>query len=141
MSVLTQSARAVIESDRPAHLVTLNPDGSPHVTLAWVALEDDEILIASLRRFRKLRNIERDPRVALSIEGLGLHPLGLREYLVVYGTARIDQGGAVELLRRLARVYLGPDSTFPPDPDPPPGWITRITPHRLGGAGRWLRGE
>jgi PPOX class probable F420-dependent enzyme len=141
MSVLTQSARAVIESDRPAHLVTLNPDGSPHVTLAWVALEDDEILIASLRRFRKLRNIERDPRVALSIEGLGLHPIGLREYLVVYGTARIDEGGAAELLRRLARIYIGPDSDFPPDPDPPPGWITRITPDRLGGAGPWLRGE
>jgi PPOX class probable F420-dependent enzyme len=142
MSVLTQSARAVIESDRPAHLVTLNPDGSPQVTLAWVALDDnDEILIASLRRFRKLRNIERDPRVSLSIEGLGLHPLGLREYLVVYGTARIEEGGAPELLRRLARAYLGPDSTFPPDPNPPPGWITRITPQRLGGAGPWLQGE
>jgi PPOX class probable F420-dependent enzyme len=142
MSVLTQSARAVIESDRPAHLVTLNPDGSPHVTLAWVALEEnDEILIASLRRFRKLRNIERDPRVSLSIEGLGVHPIGLREYLVVYGTARIEEGGAAELLRRLARVYLGPDSGFPPDPNPPPGWITRITPERLGGAGPWLQGE
>jgi PPOX class probable F420-dependent enzyme len=141
LSVLTQSARAVIESDRPAHLVTLNPDGSPHVTLAWVALEDDEILIASLRRFRKLRNIERDPRVSLSIEGLGLHPIGLREYLVVYGTARIEEGGAADLLRRLARVYMGPDSGFPPDPNPPPGWITRITPDRLGGAGPWLRGD
>jgi PPOX class probable F420-dependent enzyme len=141
MSVLTQSARAVIESDRPAHLVTLNPNGSPHVTLAWVALDHDEILIASLRRFRKLRNIERDPRVSLSIEGLGLHPIGLREYLVVYGTARIEEGGAAELLRRLARVYIGPDSGFPPDPNPPPGWITRIKPERLGGAGPWLRGD
>jgi PPOX class probable F420-dependent enzyme len=141
VAILTESARKVIESDRLAHLVTLNPDGSPHVTLAWVALEDDEILIASLRRFRKLRNIERDPRVSLSIEGLGLHPIGLREYLVIYGTARIDEGGAADLLRRLAGVYLGPNSGFPPDPDPPPGWITRITPDRLGGAGPWLRGE
>jgi hypothetical protein len=106
-----------------------------------VALQDDEILIASLRRFRKLRNIERDPRVSLSIEGLGLHPIGLREYLVVYGTARIEEGGAAELLRRLARVYIGPDSTFPPDANPPPGWITRITPQRLGGAGPWLTGD
>jgi PPOX class probable F420-dependent enzyme len=141
MTVLTQSAQAVIESDRLAHLVTLNPDGSPHVTLAWVALEQDEILIASLRRFRKLRNIERDPRVSLSIEGLGLHPIGLREYLVVYGTARVEEGGAADLLRRLARIYIGPDSDFPPDPNPPPGWITRITPKRLGGAGPWLHGE
>jgi PPOX class probable F420-dependent enzyme len=141
MTVLTESARAVIESDRLAHLVTLNPDGSPHVTLAWVALDEDEIVLGSLRRFRKLRNIEADPRVSLSIEGLGLHPIGLREYLVVHGRARIEEGGAAELLRRLARVYIGPDSTFPPDENPPPGWITRIVPERLGGAGPWLEGR
>ena len=141
MTVLTPSARAVIESDHPAHLVTLNPDGSPHVTLAWVGLDGDEIVIASLRHFRKLRNIERDPRVSVSMLGLGLHPIGLREYLVVYGTARVLQGGAAELLRRLARVYIGPDTTFPPDENPPPGWITWITPVRLGGAGPWTRGE
>jgi PPOX class probable F420-dependent enzyme len=138
MAVLTQSAREVIESDHLAHLVTLNPDGSPHVTVAWVGLDGDELVIASLRRFRKLRNIENDPRVSVSIEGLGLHPIGLREYLVVYGTARIEPGGAAELLRRLARVYIGPDTTFPPDESPPPGWITRITPERLGGAGPWM---
>jgi PPOX class probable F420-dependent enzyme len=141
MAVLTQSAREVIESDHLAHLVTLNPDGSPHVTVAWVGLDRDELVIASLRRFRKLRNIENDPRVSVSIEGLGLHPIGLREYLVVYGTARIEPGGAADLLRRLARVYIGPDTAFPPDESPPPGWITRITPERLGGAGPWLRGS
>lgn len=140
MTVLTPSARAVIESDHLAHLVTLNPDGSPHVTIAWVALDGEEIVFASLRYFRKLRNIERDPRVSLSIEGLGLHPIGLREYLVVSGRARIEPGGAADLLRRLAQVYIGPDSTFPPDRDPAPGWITRITPERLGGAGPWLSG-
>lgn len=141
MSVLTPSARAVIDSDHLAHLVTLNPDGSPHVSLAWVALDGDEIVLGTLRRFRKLRNIERDPRVSLSIEGLGLHPIGLREYLVVQGRARVVEGGAADLLERLARVYLGPDASFPPDEDPPPGWITRITPERLGGAGPWMRGE
>jgi len=141
VSVLTPSARPVIESDHLAHLVTLNPDGTPHVTIAWLGLDGDEIVIASLRWFRKLRNIQRDPRVSVSMEGLALHRIGLREYLVVYGTARIEEGGAADLLRRLARVYIGPDTTFPPDQDPPPGWITRITPKRLGGAGPWLRGE
>jgi PPOX class probable F420-dependent enzyme len=142
MTVLTPSARAVIESDHPAHLVTLNRDGTPQITMAWVGLEGDELVIGSLRWFRKLRNIERDPRVALSFAGLGiLQPIGLPEILVVYGRARIEEGGAAELLRRLARVYLGPDSTFPPDENPPPGWVTRIGPQRLGGQGPWLRGE
>lgn len=141
MSVLTPAARAVIESDHQAHLVTLNADGSPHVTLAWVGLEGEEIVIASLRYFRKLRNIERDPRVSVSMMGLNLLPIGLREYLVVYGTARITEGGAADLLRRLAKVYIGPDTTFPQDSDPPPGWITRIAPERLGGFGPGLRSD
>ena len=141
MSVLSDEARAALTSGNLAHLTTLGRDGSPHVTLAWVGLEDDEIVIGSLRRFRKLRNIERDPRVSLSIEGLGLHPIGLREYLVVYGTARVEEGGAADLLHRLARVYIGPDTNFPPDENPPPGWITRITAERLGGAGPWTQGQ
>jgi hypothetical protein len=44
MSVLPDSARAVLESDGLAHLVTVNPDGSPQVTIVWVGLEGDEIV-------------------------------------------------------------------------------------------------
>ena len=43
---------------------------------------------------------------------------GLTEYLVIYGTARITEGGAPELLQRLARRYLGPDVRFPPMDNP-----------------------
>jgi PPOX class probable F420-dependent enzyme len=130
-------AREVLESDRLAHLVTLNPDGSPQVTCVWVGLEGDEIVSGHLGARQKVRNIERDPRVALSIEAKGVNELGLQEYLVVHGIARIQEGGAPELLQRLARTYIGPDVVFPPMPDPPPGFVTRITAERLGGVGPW----
>jgi PPOX class probable F420-dependent enzyme len=130
-------AREVLESDRLAHLVTLNPDGSPQVTCVWVGLEGDEIVSGHLGTWQKVRNIERDPRVALSIEAKGANELGLQEYLVVHGIARIQEGGAPELLQRLARTYIGPDVVFPPMPDPPPGFVTRITVERLGGVGPW----
>jgi PPOX class probable F420-dependent enzyme len=130
-------AREVLESDELAHLVTLNPDGSPQVTCVWVGLEGDEIVSGHLGRWKKVRNIERDPRVALSIETRQTNDMGLREYLVVHGKARIEEGGAPELLQRLARTYIGPDVTFPPMPDPPPGCVTRITVDRLGGVGPW----
>jgi hypothetical protein len=81
--------------------------------------------------------MERDPRVALSIEAEGVNSLGLKRYLVAYGRARITEGGAPELLARLAATYLGPTVDFPPMPDPPAGYITHITVHRVAGVGPW----
>jgi PPOX class probable F420-dependent enzyme len=137
MTGLPDSARIVIESAALAHLVTLNPDGSPQVTCVWVGLDGDEIVCAHLPRHRKVKNIERDPRVALSIEAEGSNELGLKHYLIVYGRARITTGGAAELLQRLAETYLGPGVKFPPMPDPPPGYITHIAVDRLAGVGPW----
>ena len=79
----------------------------------------------------------RDPRVTLSLEGTRSNDFGLREYLVVHGRARIEEGGAPELLQRLAHTYIGPGTKFPPMPDPPPGYVLRTTVERLGGLGPW----
>jgi PPOX class probable F420-dependent enzyme len=127
----------VLESGRLAHFVTLNPDGSPQVSCVWVGLEGDEIVSGHLGRWQKVRNIERDPRVSLSVETDTLNEIGLAEYLVVHGRARIQEGGAPELLQRLAYTYIGPDVVFPPVAEPPPGFVTRITVERLGGVGPW----
>ena len=98
MANLHPQARELIESDRLAHMVTLNPDGSPQVTCVWVGLDGDEIVSAHLGRYQKVKNVERDPRVSISIEGEGLSQIGLPKYLVVKGTARIQDGGAPELV-------------------------------------------
>ena len=119
-TLLPDSARAVLDSPALAHLVTLNPDGSPQVTVVWVGLDGDEIVAAHLPEHRKVRNIRNDSRVALSIETGMRNAIGLNEYLVVYGTARITEGGAAELLQQLAYTYLGPEVRFPPMDNPPP---------------------
>src|SRR5579884_432425 len=135
---LPESARAIVESGALAHLVTLNPDGSPQVTCVWVGLDGDEIVSGHLSGGQqKLRNIRRDPRVALSIEGTEIQPPGLKQYLVVHGRARLEEGDAPELLQRLAHVYLGPDVRFPAMDDPPPGHVMRIDVDRIGGVGPW----
>jgi len=135
---LPDNARALVESGRLAHLVTLNPDGSPQVSCVWVGLDGGEIVSGHLfAGQRKLQNVRRDPRVTISIEGTELQPPGLMQYLVLHGRARITEGGAPELLQELAYRYLGPDVTFPPMPDPPPGFVMRTTVERLGGVGPW----
>jgi PPOX class probable F420-dependent enzyme len=63
--LIPDEARALLESDALAHLVTLEPDGRPQMSCVWVGLEDDDIVFASLGRRRKLDNIARDPRVTL----------------------------------------------------------------------------
>ncbi|MGA7419786.1 MAG: PPOX class F420-dependent oxidoreductase [Acidimicrobiales bacterium] len=137
MPLLTPEARELLDSDALVHLVTLNDDGSPQLSCVWVGLEGDEILSGHMLHRRKVRNVERDPRVVLSLEGRGSNERGLREYLVVYGHARVQEGGAATLLQKLAHVYLGPDAVFPPPGFDAPGYVLRITPERLGGVGPW----
>ena len=131
MAPIPREARALLESDALAHLVTLNADGSPQVTCIWVGLDGDEIVAGHLFPQQKLKNIERDPRVSLSLESKETNETGLRQYLVVHGRARITEGGAPELLHELAQTYIGPGTKFPPMPDPPPGKVTHTTPERF----------
>jgi PPOX class probable F420-dependent enzyme len=136
MVEMPETARAVIESGRLAHLVTVNPDGGPHVTLVWVGLDGDEIVVGKLMPDQKIRNIGRDSRVSLSIEAEG-DQYGMQNYLVVEGTARVTEGGGAALLHDLAQRYIAPGAQFPPMPDPPDGFVIRIAPTRVRGMGPW----
>jgi len=138
---LPDSARALIESGALAHLVTLNRDGSAQVSCVWVGLDEGELVSGHLGDRQKLRNVRRDPRVVLSLEGTEIQPPGLKQYLIVHGRARLVDGGAPELLQELAHTYLGPDVRFPPMDNPPPGQVMRITIERIGGVGPWADGS
>lgn len=137
--MLPDSAKEVVSSASLAHVVTLDPDGAPQVTLAWAGLDGDDIVMATLPDQRKLANMRRDPRVALSFETQRVNDFGLTEYLVVYGRATVREGGGPELLQELAHTYIGPGVKFPPMPDPPPGFVTRVVVERVGGIGPWAR--
>ena len=137
---LNDAARALIGSGADATLVTINPDGTPQLSVVWVALQSgddgDELVAAHLSdNYQKVRNIRRDPHVALTI--LAPAQSGqMREYLKVAGTARITEGGAPELLKQLATALLGTDEYFPPA-DAPAGYLTRIKVESVGGQGAW----
>jgi PPOX class probable F420-dependent enzyme len=135
---IPQSIRDLVAKAPLAHLTTLNQKGGPQVTVVWVGIEGEELVIGHLAVHQKVRNIRRDTRVALSMLSDTTNAQGLREYLVIYGDARITEGGAVPLLQDLARTYLGPQVEFPPlSMRNIPGYITRITPARFSGIGPW----
>jgi PPOX class probable F420-dependent enzyme len=105
----------------------------------WMALEStpdgDELVAAHLAEYQKTRNIRRDPRVAVTILSTE-HPQQQTPYLAITGTARIVEGGAPELLKKLARAMLGSDEHFPP-PNSPDGLLTRVRIDKVGGSSSW----
>jgi PPOX class probable F420-dependent enzyme len=137
--ILSDAAHDLLVSAAVATVATLDADGSPHLSVAWVGVEEDEIVFGTLHDQRKLRNLRRDPRVALTVHSDRINAWGLREYLVIDGTARITEGGAPELLQRLALTYIGPDAIVPAMPNPPPGFVTRVKVERVSGVGSWRR--
>jgi PPOX class probable F420-dependent enzyme len=133
---LEGSARALIGRGADATLVTLNPDGSPQVSVVWVALrstpEGDELVAAHLDEYRKTRNIRRDGRVAVTILAPKIDGQAT-PYLSISGSARVVEGGAPELSIELAEAMLGTSEHFPP-PNAPAGFVTHIRVEKVGGS-------
>jgi PPOX class probable F420-dependent enzyme len=138
MTTIPATVREFLATGPLAHVVTVDPDGKPHVTLAWAGFNDDDIVMANFFNptQRKLQNLRRDPRVVLSFQakqhtGEGLHP-----YLVIQGRARIAEGGALEVMDHLAEAYLGPGQKYPMR-DVPAGLVIHVAVDRIYGHGPW----
>jgi len=133
---LDATTRAAAASGRLAHLVTLRADGSPQVSCVYVGWEGDELVAGHLKDHQKLKNVRRDARVSVSIES-DVEFAGFSPYLVIEGTATVQEGGAVETLRRITTEQHGADRVFPPEGDWPDGFVLRIRPTRFYGVGPW----
>jgi PPOX class probable F420-dependent enzyme len=138
MPPLSPELRALIEPGPLAHLSTVNADGSPQVSVIWLGIDGDALVSGHMsREQRKLHNIDRDPRVVLSLEAPRVPGVLLAEHAVIRARAAIEAPSvdAWELLDRLAKVYIAPDATFPVPRGP--GYIVRYTVERVGGVGPW----
>jgi PPOX class probable F420-dependent enzyme len=137
MSNLPDQLRDLIETGPLAHLSTINEDGSPQVTVIWIGLDGDEIVSGHMSHHRKLRNIERDPRVVLSFLGPREHDAVLSPYAVLRARARVEPSdGTWDRLDRLTKVYMSPDEEFPAPKGP--GYLVRYEVERISGVGPWV---
>lgn len=107
MTTLSQTDKQIFEGKNFAHLVTLMPDGSPHVSPVWVDLDGDTILVNSSEGRVKTNNVKRDPRVALSIYDEN-DPYA--SVVLVRGVVEeVATEWAKEHIDRLAKKYIGKD--------------------------------
>ncbi len=104
MAELSDAAITILNDPKTfAHVVTLNKDGSPHVTVVWVETIDGVPSFNTARGRQKSVNLERDPRVAISVQ----NPENPAQYLAFHGTARLIDEGANEQIERLSQRYTG----------------------------------
>ncbi|GAA1286828.1 PPOX class F420-dependent enzyme [Planotetraspora silvatica] len=86
------------------YLATSMADGSPQLTQTWVDTDGEHVLINSVQTHVKTRNIERDPRVALTVSDPG----DPTRYVQVRGRVlEVTTDGAAEHIDALAKKYLG----------------------------------
>ena len=136
MSGLPRELRDLIESGPMAHLSTINADGSPQVSVIWIGLDGDDLVSGHMARYVKLRNMERDPRVALSFDAPRVTGVFLNPCAVLRArAAAAPSDDAWNLLNRLAKVYVSPDAEFPAPKGP--GYVVRYSVERIGGVGPW----
>jgi len=95
---------ALLHQPSLCYLATTMADGSPQLTQTWVDTDGEHVLINSVRGFQKIRNIERDPRVALIVSD----PHTPARYYEVRGEVlSMTTDGAAEHIEKLAHRYLG----------------------------------
>jgi len=105
MSELTDDVRRLFGGANTAHLATLLPDGAPHSVPLWVDLEGDRIALLTSVNSRKGRNLDRDPRVAISVTDKD-QPFVMA---MVRGRVaeRVEGDRAWEIIDRIAQKYIG----------------------------------
>ena len=109
-------------------VATVNPDGSPQLSVVWVDWDGEHVLFNTAAGRVKPRNLERDPRTCLLITE---RQDGYR-WVAVSGTASMTTEGAGEHIEKLARKYTGKDW------EPKPGeerLLVRVVPERVSAYG------
>jgi PPOX class probable F420-dependent enzyme len=94
----------LLHQPSPCFLATVMPDGSPQLTQTWVDTDGVHVIINTVQGSQKVRNIERDPRVAVTVSD----PSSASRYYAIRGrVVNVTTEGGAEHIETLAQRYLG----------------------------------
>jgi len=128
---LTEAQRAFLRDNAfPAVVTTVRPDGSPHSTVVWIDEDGGEVVFNTAERRTKPRNLERDPRVSITV----VDPNDEYHWVSVSGRAEMTFEGANEHIDKLAKKYLGKD-VYPWHRADQRRIIVRVKPDRVDSYG------
>jgi PPOX class probable F420-dependent enzyme len=115
-----------------ATVATIQPDGSPQLSVVWIKRDGDDVVISTTIGRRKETNLRRDPRVTVMINPCNAP----YTYAEIRGTATLTTEGGRELINELSRKYTGKDyADFnPASKDDADRVVVRITPRKVVGS-------
>jgi PPOX class probable F420-dependent enzyme len=130
-ATIPQSFRDLFDKKAFAHIATVGPDGTPQVTPVWIDFDGNQIRFNTAKGRVKAKNLERNPKVAISIQD----PENPYRYVQVRGrVTEITEKGADAHIDALAKKYLGQDRY----PGRKPGEVrltVKVTPEKIQSMG------
>ena len=101
---LPEDVLSLLRQPSTCYIATIMADGSPQLTQTWVDTDGELVIINTVQRFLKLRNIARDPRVAVAIQD----PANSFVYRQIRGrVVETTTDGGAEHIEALSQKYLG----------------------------------
>ncbi|GHI82732.1 PPOX class F420-dependent oxidoreductase [Streptomyces xanthophaeus] len=132
-AALSDSLKTLID-DSPvfATVATIQPDGSPQLSVTWIARDGDDLLISTTVGRRKEKNLRRDPRITVMINP----DTAPYTYAEVRGTATVTTEGGQQLIDDLSVKYTGRDyAEFnPASKDDAERVVVRVVPRKVVGS-------
>ena len=108
---LSDATLALLDGKNYAILATINPDGSPQTSVLWIGRDGNDLLFSTVAGRVKHRNMERDPRVSVTV----LDSADPENYVELRGRVSMTPDVGRALDTRLSWKYDGRD----PDEDRP----------------------
>ena len=127
MAEIPDDAKHLFEGTNFAHVATVNPDGSPQVSPVWVGLEEDKVVFNTARGRVKPKNLERDPRVAVSVFN---HENPYESILIQGRVTETEDDADLAHINSLSKRYIGQDE-YPFLQEGEQRMILRIEPEKV----------
>jgi PPOX class probable F420-dependent enzyme len=106
MTAIPEQYRDLLNSTALAHVATVGPQGEPQNNPVWFGWDGTHLRFSQTKGRQKYRNLQRDPRVALSI----VDPTNPYRYLEIRGrVARIEEDPNLDFINSMAKKYMGRD--------------------------------
>jgi PPOX class probable F420-dependent enzyme len=124
---LSDSAKALFDSDEYATIATIEPNGQPQLSIVWVGRAGEDILVSTVEGRRKHQNLRRDPRATIIVSPRNAPWI----YVEVRGTAEMTTEGARDLIEALSRKYTKDERYSFDDGTDNVRVVVRIKPYKI----------